>query len=96
MVGLHVVYDQVIQLPPRQHMLQILKILHCDGLIHRVHHQRLFIVDKVAVVGNAPGNGIYALKQRKPPVLAADPADAIRYFFNAIHVFALISCVVMI
>ena len=89
MVGLHVVDHEVVQLAAAQHVFQVLEELAADGAIHGVHHQRLFIVDEVAVVGHAGGDGIDVLKQGQAAVLAADPGDAVTDFSYAVHGFFL-------
>ena len=84
-IRLHVVDDHIIQRLALQGVLQILKEPLRDGLIHRIQQGRLFILDQIGVVGDAPGDGIYIFKQGQPAVRAAQPNQIRCDFLRAIH-----------
>ena len=77
-VRLHVVDDEVVELPPVQHGGQILEKLSRDGAVHRVDQHGLLIEQDIGVVGHAPRDGIDVLEQLDAPVADADIDDVVR------------------
>ena len=85
MVGLHVVYDDIVQRSPVQHKFQILKELAADGQVHRVEQDGFFVQQDVGVVAHALGDGVDVFKQSQPPVAGTDPVQIVLNFFDAVH-----------
>ena len=71
MVGLHVLHDDVVELPAVQRKGKIFKKQLAHGIVHRVEQNVLFVFQKIGIIRNAARNGIGALEQRDPSVVPA-------------------------
>ena len=85
-VGLHMVDEHIVQLPPVQSVLQILKELGLHRTVHRVKENRLLVQQQVGVEGHAPGDGVGALKQGVLAVVAADPEQVVGDLSDTVHI----------
>ena len=74
-VGLHVVDHQIVQGTAVQHMLQVLKELAADGMVHRIHQNGLLVQHHIGVIGHAAGNGVNIFKQSQTAVTGAYPVE---------------------
>lgn len=85
-VGLHVVDNQIVQLPAGQYMGHILHILYAHGPVHSIEQHGFIIQEQIGIIGHAAGYGEYVFKQRQPAVAAAHPKHLVRHFFYAIQI----------
>ena len=84
-IRLHVMHDEIIELPSIEHLLDIFKKDTLYRLIHGVQQYRLLIHQQIRIVRNASRDLIYTLKQRQPAVISSDPVKILRHFSIAIH-----------
>lgn len=90
-IRLHVVYHDVVQLPPRQRMGQILPERAAHHAVHAVEQHGLLVRQQVAVEADAVRHAEHTLKQRQTPAVGADPCIIIIDFSRTIHIFIILS-----
>ena len=90
-VRLHMLHDEVIELPPAQHMVDVLKEQAADGLIDSVDQHGFFVQQQVGVIADAVGQRIGILKQVQPPLTRADPIEIFGHFPDTIHTLGFLS-----
>ena len=90
-VRLHMLHDEVIELPPAQHMVDVLKEQAADGLIDGVDQHGFFVQQQVGVIADAVGQRIGILKQVQPPLTRADPIEIFGHFPDTIHTLGFLS-----
>ena len=91
MVRLHMLHDEVVELPPAQHMVDVLKEQAADGLIDGVDQHGFFVQQQVGVIADAVGQRIGILKQVQPPLTRADPIEIFGHFPDTIHTLGFLS-----
>ena len=91
MVRLHMLHDEVVELPPAQHMVDVLKEQAADGLIAGVEQHRFLVQQQVGVIADAVGQRIGILKQVQPPLTRADPIEIFGHFPDTIHTLGFLS-----
>ena len=84
-VGLHVVDEDIVQLPAAEGMLQILHKLGLDRSVHRIEEDSLLVQEQVGVVGHPPGDGVGRLEDGVLAVVGADPDEVAGNFAGAVH-----------
>jgi hypothetical protein len=85
MVRLHVVYDEVVERPAAEGVVDIFKKPGAYRGVRRVEEDGFFIQQEVRVIGDAAGNGEIAFEQRKAPVVPTDPDNVRGYISGAVH-----------
>ena len=85
MVGFHVLYDEVIQLPAREHMVDVFKEQAADRLIHSVDQDGLLVQQQIGVVAHAVRERVGVFKQIQPPLTCADPVEILGHFLDTVH-----------
>ena len=93
MVGLHVVDHDVVKRPTAQRGVEVFKEHAADGLVHRVHQNRLFVQKQVAVIAHTPGDGEDVFKQVQPAVVCAHPEKIGGDLCDTIHDESSFACV---
>ena len=76
-VGLHVVDDEVVQVPPVQGGAEVAPVLSRDGRVAGVQQAGLLVLDQIAVVGYTLRDGEGALEDGCGAIVAADPVDVV-------------------
>ena len=89
-VGLHVVDDDVVQLPAVQQVGDVLKEEAGNRVVDGVEEDGLAAKRKVRVVRNPLGDRVNVFKQRQPPVVAADPIQGGGELLYIVHICALL------
>ena len=84
-VRLHMVDDEIVELPPGEGVFHIFKVLAPDGLIATVEKRSLLIQDEIGIVAYAAVQRKEVLEEMKPPVLHADIDDVICYISGRMH-----------
>lgn len=72
MVGLHVMDDDIVELPAAQNVLHVFEELFGDGMIDGIEERRLLVEKEIGIVGDAARDGIDVLKEGEPPIARAD------------------------
>ena len=85
-IGLHMVYHDIVQRPPAQRVQQVFPELPDHLGIHRVKEHGFFIQQQVAVIGNALRHTEYALKHRQASAVRADPGVVLIHFSDTVHI----------
>ena len=85
-VGLHVVDEDIVQLPAAEGVLQILQELGLDAPVHCVEEDGLLIQEEIGVVGHPPGDGMSGLKDGVLTVVGADPDQIVGDLTGAVHI----------
>ena len=63
MVGLHMLYNEVIWLSACEGILKVIKPLVSKACVHRIHNGNFFIKYDVAVIAHSRGDFILPFKQ---------------------------------
>ena len=84
-VRLHVLDHEIIQAPAGQHMVDVFKKDPADRVVHRVEQNGFLVQQQIGIVGHAVGDGIDALEQGQPPVIAAHPYQIVGHISCAVH-----------
>ena len=84
-VRLHMVDDQIIQLPAAQCVLYVFEKRLVHGFVHRVEQHGLLVLQQVGVVRNALRHPVNALEAGKAAVIRADPCQVVGDFSCKMH-----------
>ena len=84
-VGLHMVYHQIVEGSAAQLVRQIFEEHAINGLVHGVEEHRLLIQQQIGVIGNAVGDAVHTLKEGEATVVRTDPDQIVCDFSCAIH-----------
>ena len=85
MVGFHVLYDEVIQLPAGEYMLNVFKVQTADRFIHGVDQDGFFVKQQIRIVTHAVREWVGVFKQIQPPLTCADPVEILGHFLDTVH-----------
>ena len=88
-VRLHVVDDDVIQTPAIQQVIQVIVEHANHGIVHRIQHYGLLIIDKIRIIRHSLGHRDGPLEHGQLPVVAADPIHIFLDFSIAVHLYLL-------
>ncbi len=86
MVRLHVVNDQVIELPTVQDLAYFLQVSTQLAELDRVHQRGPLIHHQVGIVGDPLGQRPDVFEQVGIPVVDPNVVDAINYFHYYFHI----------
>ena len=71
-IGLHVMDDDIVELPAAQNVLHVFEELFGDGMIDGIEERRLLVEKEIGIVGSAARDGIDVLEEGEPPIARAD------------------------
>ena len=78
-IGLHMLYDEVIRLPVAKDSCKISKPLLAEVLVYGVHDSDLLVEDHIRVVSHSSGNNVLSLEQVYLVIIYANIFDIICY-----------------
>ena len=84
-VGLHVLHDEIVELPAGEHMVDVFKEQAADGLVHGVDQDGLLVQQQIGVIAHAVRERIGVFKQVQPPLARADPVEILGHFLDTVH-----------
>ena len=84
-VRLHMLHDEVVELPAREHMVDVFKEQAADRLIHSVDQDGLLVQQQIGVVAHAVRERVGVFKQIQPPLARADPVEILGHFLDTVH-----------
>ena len=84
-VRLHMLHDEVVELPAREHMVDVFKEQAADRLIHSVDQDGFFVQQQIGVVAHAVRERVGVFKQIQPPLACADPVEILGHFLDTVH-----------
>ena len=84
-VRLHMLHDEVVELPAREHMVDVFKEQAADRLIHSVDQDGLLVQQQIGVVAHAVRERVGVFKQIQPPLTCADPVEILGHFLDTVH-----------
>ena len=84
-VGLHVLHDEIVELPAGEHMVDVFKEQAADGLVHGVDQDGLLVQQQIGVVAHAVRERVGVFKQVQPPLACADPVEILGHFLDTVH-----------
>ena len=85
MVGLQMVYQQVVQGPPVKDVLKIFKQLAAACPVNRIEENGLLVKKHIGIVAYTTRNRKAVFEQCKPMVIGSHPEKVIRHFSDIIH-----------
>ena len=85
MIRLHVVYHDIVQLPSRQRVDQVLPERAAHRAVRRVEQHRFLVRQQIAVEADAVRYAEHALKQCQPPAVGAHPCIIVVDLSRAVH-----------
>ena len=77
MIGLHVLYYEIIRLPAVESLLEIVEPFVCEVRVNGVHDRDLVVLDEIRVVSHAVFNAVLPLEQIDLSVVYSDVGDVV-------------------